>query len=600
MTHREVWRQKEDDQVAAAAFQADGKTLAYALRHTRAGTNEVKLFDLPTQRVLRSFTLPTGETFKPIAFSPDGLQVAADNRAYGVELWDVPTGRQIAVFTGHEKSPSTLAFSSDGRFLVSGDLGGVVKLWNLTTKREQWTLKRSGWIRKIVFSPDGRQLLATLDGSPVAQRWDVATRKELAPVGKADAPLSRAVFFPDGKRVLTVGRDETLRIRDLQANRDWAVLPGHTRYVEAVAFSPDGRTFATSSYDRTVKLWATETGRELATIKGHGAVVMTLAWSPDGKFLLTGSADRSLKLWEVAAPPELKLPNERVNAYRATAVQTNGAVVAIGSTQSRQARLWNLTTGQELKHFADAPAQLMCAAFAPAQTWVALGWWDGSLTLWNRETQQSKTFTAHPSFVYAAEFSPDGKLLVSSGSDQTIRLWDVATGAEVAALKSDVPHSYRAVFAPDGKTLATACQNGQVKLWDVATRREIRTLTGHQGTVRAIGFSPDGKLLATGSIDNTVRLWEVATGAAIKTLGHNDNVQRAVFSPDGKRLVTGGVDGTVKIWDVTNQQELLMLKGHTEEITALTFATDGTRLVTSDGGGVIRLWTATTEQRRER
>ncbi len=591
LTHGEIWRQREADPVVAAAFWPDGKTLVTAQRQAKTGTHEVKLFDLQSRQPLRSFKLPAGETFKPVAFSADGLKVASDNRAHGVELWDVQTGQQITVFTGHTATLSVLAFSPDNRFLLTGDFTGVLKLWELSTKQAKWTMQRPEWIRKIAFSPDGAQFIATADGATVAHRWETMTQRELAPVGNVEAAISRAVFFPDGKRVLTAGRDATLHIWDLQTNRDLTVTTGHTRYVESIAFSPDGRTLATGGYDRTVKLWEAETGREITTIKAHGAAVTTLAWSPDSKSLLTGSSDHTLKLWAVTTPPEVQLPREPMNKYRATAFQANGDLLAFGITARKEVKLWNLSTGQELMNLGDARQALMCGAFSPDCKLMAMSGEDFQITIWDREARHSKTLTGHTSYVYGVEFSPDGKRLVSGGADQTIRLWDVATGAEVASLKSDVPHSYRAVFAPDGKTLATACQDGRVKLWDVATGREIRSLTGHRERVTAIGFSPDQKLLATGSSDNTVRLWDLATGQERKALGQNDHIQRAVFSPDGKRLVTGGLDGTVKLWDVTNQQELLVLKGHADEVTSITFA--ATRLVTSGGDGTLRWWIAT-------
>ena len=123
-------------------------------------------------------------------------------------------------------------------------------------------------------------------------------------------------------------------------------------------------------------------------------------------------------------------------------------------------------------------------------------------------------------------------------------------------------------FSPDG---TTACFRGEssddtVKLWDVATRTNIATLQGHTGRCHSVSFSPDGTLLASGSDDGTVKLWDVATRTNIATLeGHTESVNSVSFSPDGTTLASGSDDGTVKLWDVaTTHTNIATLQGHTE------------------------------------
>jgi WD40 repeat protein len=603
LSHREVWRQKVDDPVVAAAFLSEGNQLAFVQRQIRFGSNKVTVLDPHTRQILRSFTLPAGDVFRSVALSPDGSQVAVDKRehnaagepVYNLELLELKTGQQQTLPIETATSPRVIAFSPDCRWLVIRDMTGVMKLWDLTTNQEKWTTKQPLEVRKIDFAPDGEQFIGT-DETQIIHRWETRTGKAITPLIKAEEALSRVIFFPDGKRLLTVTKDAAMHIRALPTNRVLAVLPGHARYVEAIAFAPDGRTLATGGYDRMIKLWSTATGQEIATLKGHGSAVNTIAWSPDSKSLVTGSADQSLKLWDRATPPELPLPADAINSYLATAFQPNGDLLAAAITKQAQIKLWNLTRGQELLKFEKADFRPLCAAFSPDGKRLAMGGWDYSIRIWEGENQLGKPLLGHTSYVLGVAFSPDGKLLASGGSDQTIRLWDIAAGQEIASLKSTFANSYRAAFSPDGKWLATACQNGAVKLWDMASQRELRTFSGHNDRVTAIGFSPDSKLLATGGWDNTVRLWQVATGQEIKLLGHQDQVHRAVFSPAGNRLVTGGVDGTIKLWDLTTRQELLVLKGHAEEITSLTFSAEGTRLVTSSGGdGVLRLWHAATK-----
>jgi predicted NACHT family NTPase len=155
------------------------------------------------------------------------------------------------------------------------------------------------------------------------------------------------------------------------------------------------------------------------------------------------------------------------------------------------------------------------------------------------------------------------RVRVSGSSDQTIKLWDVATGKEQATLKGH-KHWVRSVsFSPDGKTLASGSDDGTIRLWDVATGKEQTTLKDRppsrpdrSWSVWSVAFSPDGKTLASGSGDfaktGEIKLWDVSTGKKKTTLkGHTFDVLSVAFSPDGKTLASGSGDGTIKLWDVT-------------------------------------------------
>jgi WD40 repeat protein len=592
-THRDVWRLTGDHPVVAAALSADGKLLRVG-ESLRGGSGPdeyvLKLYDLGTRRELHSVRVPTDAAFPKVIFPPHRQDAVVGGPDHTAMMFDLRTGRRLAVFAGHKDRLSALALSADGKKLGTGDMAGIVKLWDLKTGRPALTLKKQPrWPRSIALSPNGG-LAAVADESRRISLWDARTGQELAPMFSLEGAVVSAAFFPDGEQLLTATKNGNLQAWNVKTRRTIASLSGHSGHVEAVAFSPDGKTLATGSWDRTVRLWSTSTWQELETIKGHGAAVFSVAWSSNGKFLVTGGGDNNIKVWNLANEQERPWPPERVNKY-ITTFSAGKELMALGVSENNQGKLWNLSKHSEVAELDELGDNLMCATFSRNQNMVATGGMNSIVTLWDAATgQEIRSLKGHDRSVYAVSFAPNGELLVSGGRDRTLRLWSVRTGKEITQLKSEAQNSWAAVFSPSGRYLASGTLDGAVILWDVATGGIVHRFKGHAGNVRTIAFSSDGRRLASGGNDHTLRLWDVVSGQQLRILGVTDIVQRAAFSPDDRRLVTGGADGTVKIWDLLTDQELMTLPGHTDEVTSITFLDDGKNLATSGSDGVVRLW----------
>lgn len=594
--HREVSRIEEPYPIASVKFLQDKNTLAIGVVSPvlEQGGREcsIKLYDWEAGRDGFSFTVQIGVNFDIVIFSPDLRYVATDSPDNTVVLWDIHSGGKIQEFKpGHGRAIRAVAFAPGKPYLASADLGGILKIWDIVTGKKKLVRDIGNPIWGLAFSPDGRWLAITTQTQTV-QILDMDTKRLLQPFAIKEGLLSQAFFSPNDNRLAATTLDGRLYFWDVPTRRTLPLTLSHVSEILSLAFSPDGKTLATSSNDRTVKLWEMTTGKELPAIRGHGSSVNFVDWSSDGKLLVTGAGDRTCKIWDAFAKAMPVLPNQPVRSYLMTAFSSVDELIALGITDDKQVKLWNLSTGQELSVLGEGGDKLLCAAFSKDTNLVATGGSDNSGKIYEVSTGKLiSTLTGLNAPVYGVDFSPDGKRIISGDAQGNLRLWEVSSGRQLALLNSGNSY-YCAVFSPDGKLLASADRGGTIRLWDIASLSIVKTFIGHTSTVRDIAFSPDGRLMATGAEDNTIRLWDIAAGTGLKHLVQSDSIQRIAFTPDGKRLASGGHDGSVTLWDVTDMQEVITLRGHRSIVTSVAFSRNGTTLAVSSNDGTVKVWQA--------
>jgi WD40 repeat protein len=545
-----------------------------------------------------------------LAFSPDGRQLVSAGREYAadrpvpseIKVWDVATGRAVATREGHSAAVECLTFSPDGRRLaVAGRTRerdgesptGEIVVWEAAGGKVVFTVRGRKPLMSLAFSPDGGRLASASEDGLIKIREVANAEAPLLTLAGHTGPVLRVVFAPDGKRLASASWDWTARVWDATRERPpLAVLRGHQGPVHDVAFDPGGRRLATASDDRTVKVWDVEGEPKAFTLMGHAGPVYRVAFSPDGWRLASAGDDQTIKIWDAAAPARpLSLHGGR-QLVRAVAFSPDGQTLATGSFD-RTVRLWDVRLGLPGLLLRGHTAPVTSLAFHPGGRRLASASDDGTVRVWDTAGRgQALVLAGHGQAVTGVAFGPGGRLLASSGRDGTVKVWNPETGAEVATLHGHTGPVCGVAFSPDGR-LASAGEDGTVRVWDPKGGPALLTLSEHGRAVRGVAFSPDGRLLASAGDDQMVWLCDAATGAnAVRLCGHAGPVLAVAFAWGGERLASASADKTVKVWDTNTGQPLLTLTDHEGRVPGVAFSPDGWCLASASYDQTVRVWDA--------
>jgi RNA polymerase sigma factor (sigma-70 family) len=551
--------------IADGFFSADGKTIVVLDGET------CRWYDVRTGAEARHCDVKFPKTKGGACISARGEMFAVIDSNAGRDLvvYDLPSGVERLRKAADRAWYWPVAFSPDGKTLAAVESEGKppvrpfrVRIFNIATGRQLGDFDPGENFLGLMFSPDGKKLLAHNKSICV---WSVPDGQLLHRAEVSENGLLTAVFTPDGASVVTSGNGLDTEQLDLTTGKVLRRFPGSTTCT-TVAFTPDGTGLVGAISEGTIAQWDLESTLLLPVSADRATADRPIRFSADGKLLWITDADFAAVEWQSGREVrQLRAPGE---SKRFLALSSDCTRIA-GENDRGKTSIWDVNMGKELCALATSNPRWMVRTFSSdgqrlytAEPGAPVREWDlnGGKELHNFVTGHALTLSLAT--------SPDGRWLaaadhprVAGASQPEISVWDLTGGHEVRKLlpRPDLMRARALAFSPDSKWLAaaggTSAASGEgtafVAVWDLRTGEEKFFRTRPGDYLQSVAFGPVGRVLVTGGEDGAVRLWEIATGQERHRFsGHENDVKSVVFSADGKLLASNSPDAAALVWDV--------------------------------------------------
>ena len=333
---------------------------------------------------------------RDVEVTPDSTRVISASEDKTLHVWDLDTGKELAILEGHTDDVWHVAVTPDSAHAISASADRTLRVWNLATGKELTTLQgHTEAVTDVAVTPDGKRgVSASRDES--LRVWDLGTGRELTVLRGHTDVVTRVAVTRDSTRAVSLSRDKTLRVWDLDTGTELAILRGSTTQAWGMAVTPDGTKVIARLANRKLPVWDLATGKQVASLRGHTVSVLHVAVTPVSARVVSASEDRTIRVWDLTTDKELLTLSGHTGAVRSVAVSSDGTRI-ISASDDTTLRMWDAITGKQLA-----------------------------------------TFQGHTDEVWSVALTRDGTRAVSASRDKTLRVWNLNLFAKMSYTNAKV------------------------------------------------------------------------------------------------------------------------------------------------------------------
>lgn len=611
-------------------FSPDGQYLI-----TTGEDKTVKYWNIDYGQEVKKFTFSSG--IRMVKISRDGKYLALASDKNTALIVDAETGKQLAELP-HPDTVHDIVLSPNGKFLAtqmygSGENLRTVKVWSVPYGNfEKEFIHRNGMVRKVIFSPDNRFVVVSIDDMNDEKHsgvhiWDLANGEEI--YLHHDGFVMDIQFSPDGKYLATGGKERFVRLYDVKNWKEVRRLVNNEP-INALDFSADGRLLVTGNElyivgtgknFNTSRVFEVESGREISNFK-HEDDVHSVAMSPDGKYVVSGSYNafitdtkRTARVWEAETgveiarmasdgsvyadfSPDGKFVIMETSDYKDFLLDSEHKTQPTKSPFVSRVKVWNpFSIPLETSHLNGVMSGQ--SSISKNRKFLIDVNQDNFIKVWNLHENKEIARIPYSGNIFSTTLNNDGKFIalnlgrLEGIHQQTITyVWNTETRQQIFNRQRD-DWGTQLELSPDGKYLAEIggkFVEGAVIINETSLQNKEKLITLKDVAPMSLAFSPDSKSLAIGS-NGDLRIIDVQSSNEILRVEHSDGVPNLIFSKDGRLIASvDGFRGVISIYDIISRKEIARLQHDSKNIFGFDFNSDGKYLVTNDENSFIYIW----------
>ena len=576
--------------VSIATFSPDDKIIA-----TASNDFSIYLWDAKTGKLIRKLN-GNIDDINSLSFSPNGELLVSSSghiwsRArsnqpmdFSIRIWNVNTGEEIHELVGHSRKVKNACFCNNGEWIISDSSDGTVRIWEVSTGKE---LKKYDNLMTL-DSSSGLFLLKHVDSVLSFWRPEAPLIKYKMYWHEEETPR---LFSPQTNTIVSTSHNstkgyESINLWDVNTGKKLLSLEGHTSSVESFSFSPDGKQLILGSIDKTIRIWDTTNGKEIKcfNISSWGKSVN---FSHDGKSVVYGN-DNIVYFRNLTNKYEISRINSGTISVDSVNFSPNGDKYIVSA--GRNLKIFDVIKKEEILRIKGYKCRASTAKYSSDGKWIVASLDNETIKIWDALTGKEKQ-TINECGIFSFAIINNAQVLIVM-LYKSIHIWDIEKGKLIRSIeKTDINNISMTVHANCMLIAATQEGNHQIRFWEIETGKEINRITVDFGFAKAISFHPDGKLVACASTNFHIHVMDVKTGKDNRMFeGHTGYVNSIAFSNDGKYLLSSSDDKTIRIWDIDSGNEILQMVGHTNFVTDVTFNPKNNMIASVSSDESIRLW----------